>query len=110
MVWRVAYVLERGRFSIVCQLVLVSVRIRWYDSAMSRLAAIAFMALAIAGPAFAQQPPPPAPVVNVQALGPRVGARMPDFTLLDQSGTPRTLRSLMGPKGLMLVLFRSADW
>jgi cytochrome oxidase Cu insertion factor (SCO1/SenC/PrrC family) len=85
---------------------------------MSRLAAIAFIALAIAGPALAQQPPAPRPgsgqatptVVNVQALGPQVGARIPDFTLVDQSGTPRTLRSLMGSKGLMLVLFRSADW
>ena len=83
---------------------------------MSMLAAIALMALGIAGPAFAQQAPRPGsgqaapPVVNVQALGPQVGARIPDFTLVDQSGTPRTLRSLMGPKGLMLVLFRSADW
>jgi hypothetical protein len=51
-----------------------------------------------------------APVVNVQALGPQVGARIPDFTLVDQNGATRTLRSLMGPKGLMLVLFRSADW
>jgi cytochrome oxidase Cu insertion factor (SCO1/SenC/PrrC family) len=84
---------------------------------MSRLAAMAFMMLAIAGPALAQQPPAPPGsgqatprVVNVQALGPQVGARIPDFTLVDQSGTPRTLRSLMGSKGLMLVLFRSADW
>jgi peroxiredoxin len=46
----------------------------------------------------------------VQALGPQVGARIPDFTLVDQNGATRTLRSLMGPKGLMLVLFRSADW
>ena len=35
---------------------------------------------------------------------------MPDFRLLDQEGHSRTLASLMGPKGLMLVFYRSADW
>jgi hypothetical protein len=77
------------------------------------------LALAIAaqwgiGALQAQQPPapasPPRAVIDVQALGPQVGVRIPDFTLIDQTGAPRTLRSLMGPKGLMLVLFRSADW
>jgi hypothetical protein len=33
-----------------------------------------------------------------------------DFTLPDQHGRSRTLASLMGPKGLMLVFYRSADW
>ena len=47
---------------------------------------------------------------DVQKLGPQIGARVPDFTLLDQKGRPRTLASLMGPKGLMLVFYRSADW
>jgi peroxiredoxin len=47
---------------------------------------------------------------DVQKLGPQVGTRVPDFTLLDQKGQSRTLASLMGPKGLMLVFFRSADW
>jgi peroxiredoxin len=35
---------------------------------------------------------------------------VPEFTLLDQKGQSRTLASLMGPKGLMLVFYRSADW
>ena len=52
------------------------------------------------------QPTPP----DVQKLGPQVGTRVPDFTLLDQTRQSRTLASLMGPKGLMLVFFRSADW
>src|SRR5437763_9657959 len=39
---------------------------------------------------------------NVQSLGPQVGARAPDFTLSDHNGRSRTLRSLMGPRGLML--------
>jgi cytochrome oxidase Cu insertion factor (SCO1/SenC/PrrC family) len=47
---------------------------------------------------------------DVQALGPQVGSRVPDFTLSDQHGQRRSLQSLMGPKGLMLVFSRSADW
>ena len=47
---------------------------------------------------------------DVQKLGPQVGSRVPDFTLLDQQGQSRTLASVMGPKGLMLVFYRSADW
>jgi cytochrome oxidase Cu insertion factor (SCO1/SenC/PrrC family) len=50
------------------------------------------------------------PLPDVQSLGPQVGDRVPDFTLVDQNGRSRTLTSLMGPKGLMLVFFRSADW
>jgi len=42
--------------------------------------------------------------------GPPVGAKVPDFDLVDQNGQRHTLSSLMGPKGLMLVFFRSADW
>lgn len=50
------------------------------------------------------------PLPNVQTLGPQVGSRVPDFTLRDQRGQSRTLASLMGRKGLMLVFYRSADW
>ena len=55
-----------------------------------------------------QQSQPTLP--DVQKLGLQIGTRVPDFTLLDQKGESRTLASLMGPKGLMLVFFRSADW
>ena len=48
--------------------------------------------------------------VDVSKLGPQVGAAVPDFTLADQHGKKWTLQSLMGPKGAMLVFFRSADW
>lgn len=46
----------------------------------------------------------------VDRLGPQVGARVPAFSLPDQGGRQRTLASLMGPRGLMLVFSRSADW
>jgi peroxiredoxin len=60
--------------------------------------------------ATAQQPATQPALPDVQTLGPQVGSRVPDFTLLDQQGQSRTLASLIGPKGLMLVFYRSADW
>ena len=48
--------------------------------------------------------------VDVSALGPQVGQTVPDFNLPDQHGTIRTLESIMGPNGAMLVFHRSADW
>jgi hypothetical protein len=69
-------------------------------------------ALAIIAPdpaAAAAQAPRPAEV-DVQTIGPQVGDRVPDFSLPDQSGRTRTLASIMGPKGAMLVFNRSADW
>jgi hypothetical protein len=48
--------------------------------------------------------------INVSKLGPQVGERVPDFSLRDQNGKTWTLQSIMGPKGAMLVFYRSADW
>jgi peroxiredoxin len=48
--------------------------------------------------------------IDVGKLGPQVGATVPDFKLADQHGTVRTLQSVMGPKGAMVVFYRSADW
>jgi hypothetical protein len=42
--------------------------------------------------------------------GPAVGQPVPDFRLQDQNGQFQTLRSILGPKGALLVFFRSADW
>jgi hypothetical protein len=42
--------------------------------------------------------------------GPAVGETVPDFSLQDQDGRTRSLKSTLGPKGAMLVFFRSADW
>ena len=42
--------------------------------------------------------------------GPRIGEKVPDFTLPDQNGKEHSLQQLMGPKGLLLVFVRSADW
>ena len=48
--------------------------------------------------------------VEVATLGPQVGERVPDFSLPDQSGQAHSLDSIMGPNGVMLVFYRSADW
>lgn len=49
-------------------------------------------------------------LLAAEAPGPAVGAQAPAFALSDQNGQTRTLASLMGPKGLMLIFYRSADW
>ena len=59
-------------------------------------------------PAYAQSLQPGR--IDVSKLGPQVGDRVPDFSLKDQTGKVRTLQSIMGPKGAMLVFVRSADW
>jgi AhpC/TSA family len=42
--------------------------------------------------------------------GPAVGTKVPDFTLPDQNGKNWSLADLTGPKGMLLVFTRSADW
>jgi hypothetical protein len=48
--------------------------------------------------------------IDLAKIGPKVGERVPDFELKDQNGNTQTLRSIMGPKGAMLVFHRSANW
>lgn len=75
---------------------------------MMKLARILTLTLllgfAIASTAAAQALP------DVDQFGPQVGEVVPSFSLVDQNGAARDLRSLMGPGGLMLVFSRSADW
>ena len=42
--------------------------------------------------------------------GPAVGERIPQFWLPDQNGRVVDLKTISGPKGAMLVFYRSADW
>ncbi|MGE3842931.1 MAG: redoxin domain-containing protein [Vicinamibacterales bacterium] len=58
----------------------------------------------------AQGAPAPRTKIDVSKLGPQVGQTVPDFSLTDQSGKTWTRQSIMGPKGAMLVFYRSADW
>jgi hypothetical protein len=50
------------------------------------------------------------PTLAAREYGPPIGSRMPDFTLRDQNGKPHSLQSLLGPKGAVILFFRSADW
>src|SRR6267143_6469458 len=62
--------------------------------------AVVWALVSLAAQLTAQQPVLP----DVQKLGPQVGSRVPDFTLLDQKGRSRTLASLTGPKGLNVLI------
>jgi len=50
--------------------------------------------------------------LSTQAIrtGPSVGDAVPPFSAPDQNGRTQTLASIAGPKGTMLVFFRSSDW
>ena len=44
------------------------------------------------------------------SIGLVVGEKAPAFSARDQFGKPQTLETLKGPKGTVLLFFRSADW
>jgi hypothetical protein len=49
-------------------------------------------------------------VAAATPTGPEIGAKPPAFELRDQNGVSHTLASMLGPKGAILVFYRSADW
>ncbi len=42
--------------------------------------------------------------------GPAIGSKIPPFEVTDHSGRKQTFETLRGPKGLVLLFIRSADW
>ena len=48
--------------------------------------------------------------LSAREYGPPVGSKMPGFDLKDQDGKAHSLTSLLGPKGAVILFFRSADW
>jgi hypothetical protein len=66
---------------------------------------VAVLALSASG-LLSQAPPP----VDMASIGPQVGSVVPELAGIDQFGKRHTLASIYGPKGAMLVFFRSADW
>jgi cytochrome oxidase Cu insertion factor (SCO1/SenC/PrrC family) len=74
---------------------------------VTRSAIVVACALVLSSALTAQRS---AETIDVEKLGPRVGAAVPAFNLPDQTGQPRTLQSVMGRNGVVLVFFRSADW
>jgi peroxiredoxin len=65
---------------------------------MKRVAIALILVWAVAWPASALD------------VGPAVGTPVPAFSARDAGGAPRSLGSVMGPKGVVLVFFRSAKW
>ena len=73
-----------------------------------RIAVLTVLTVAIVGfPSRAMQP---RTAINVAELGPQVGEQVPTFSLSDQNGRRRTLDSILGPNGAILLFHRSADW
>ena len=69
------------------------------------------LALSLAFGVAASQPPNPrTAAVDLDTVGPQVGDPLPDFSLRDQGGQERSLKSLLGAKGAVIVFYRSADW
>jgi hypothetical protein len=62
------------------------------------------------GQARVQQSDNRAAPVDVERLGPKVHDALPAFSLPDQHGQVRSLTSLLGSNGAVIVFFRSADW
>ena len=48
--------------------------------------------------------------LELMSIGLAVGQKAPAFSAQDQFGQTQTLESLKGPKGIVLLFFRSADW
>ncbi len=82
------------------------------EAHMRRGLTIAFVAALGILPGAEQRPrlrPVPKLDENVKT-GPEIGAKIPDFAAVDQNGRRQTFATLRGPKGLVLLFFRSADW
>jgi hypothetical protein len=62
--------------------------------------------LAVAPAMMAQAPAS----IDTTRLGPQIGAVVPPVSGVDQFGRPQTLGSIYGPKGAMVVFYRSASW
>ena len=83
---------------------------------MPRLSSLAVVfgltAVVVSAAPRSSQPAPQQGVaaVDFAALGPPPGTPAPDLRLRDQDDIEQTLASLAGPRGTMLVFFRSADW
>jgi hypothetical protein len=48
--------------------------------------------------------------IELMSIGLAVGQKAPAFAARDQFGRVQTLDTLKGPKGTILLFFRSADW
>ena len=50
------------------------------------------------------------PLVDFGRIGPKVGARLPDVRLPDQTGRVVDLHAVRGDRRALVVIYRSARW
>ena len=50
------------------------------------------------------------PLDDNMQTGPAVGEKIPAFLAVDQNGQAWDFDSIKGPKGALLLFYRSADW
>ena len=75
--------------------------------------ALASIAVLTAGTALAQERPRLRPLPKTDQgvkTGPAVGEKIPAFQAVDQDGKLRSFDDLRGPRGLVLMFVRSAEW
>lgn len=77
----------------------------WHLIAMLPAPRLAMLLVCLGTMAVLAQAP-----VALDAVGPQPGTVVPAFSLVDQTGATRSLASIMGRRGAMLVFSRSADW
>jgi cytochrome oxidase Cu insertion factor (SCO1/SenC/PrrC family) len=70
------------------------------------------LALTVAGTSLHAQEvfDKPDPVDDNMQTGVAVGERIPTFEAPDQNGRSWTFDTIKGPKGAVLLFYRSADW
>ena len=77
------------------------------SQALMRLRGLVLVAVVCAVAHIGAQSPA---AVDTSKIGPAVGASVPPISGVDQFGKTQTLTSIAGPKGAMVVFFRSAAW
>ena len=50
------------------------------------------------------------PTDSNMKTGPAVGESIPDFEAADQNGKSTSFQDIVGPKGAVILFYRSADW
>ncbi|HLZ72731.1 MAG TPA: hypothetical protein VKV26_22735 [Dehalococcoidia bacterium] len=53
---------------------------------------------------------PPYPPVDVERIGPALGARFPNVVLPDQHGAPVDLHAVRAGRRALVLFYRSAAW
>ena len=59
--------------------------------------------------AFSNSAGPLFPPVEIHT-GPETGQTIPPFDASDKNGRKQTFETIRGPRGALIVFFRSADW